>query len=51
MRAFDDLQTMKAREEHTGATKWNPGDVHATLADMGVIPACKGLLKIAKEWK
>ena len=51
MRAFDDLQGMWARPEHTGPTKWTAEEVHATLADMGVISACKGLLKIAKGWK
>lgn len=51
MRAFDDLHTMKARLEHSGATTWTPDDVLTTLADMGVIQACKGLLKIARGWK
>jgi hypothetical protein len=51
MRAFDDLQEMWARPEHGGATKWTAEEVHATLADMGVISACKGLLKIARGWK
>ena len=51
MRAFDDLQAMKARQEHTGPTKWIADEVDATLRDMGVIAACKGLLKLAKGWK
>lgn len=51
MRAFDDLQHMVGKNEHSGAAKWAAGDATATLSDMGVIVACKGLLKIAKAWK
>ena len=51
LRAFDDLQCMKARTEHSGATKWLADDVLVTIKDMGVIAACKGLLKIAKSWR
>ncbi len=50
MRAFDDLQTMKARQFHAGTTTWTDADVMATLESMGTIRACKGLLKIAKGW-
>ena len=50
VRAFDDLQAMKAKPEHGGATKWTADEVGATLKDMGVIAACKGLLTIAKRW-
>ena len=51
MRAFDDLNEMWARPEHTGPTKWTAEEVDTTLKDMGVISACKGLLKIARGWK
>ena len=51
MRAFDDLQEMWAKPEHGGTTKWTATEVRDTLADMGAIAACKGLLKLAKEWK
>ncbi len=51
MRAFDDLQAMKARGEHGGSAKWTADDALATVKDMGVIQACKGLLKLARGWK
>jgi len=50
MRAFDDLQCMKARQEHGGETKWSAELVLATLKDMGAVAACNGLLTIAKRW-
>lgn len=36
LRAFDDLQAMKPRTEHTGATKWTADDSLTTVKDMGV---------------
>jgi hypothetical protein len=51
VRAFDDLQAMKARKEHGGGAKWRDPDVLATLVDMGALAACQGLLTLAKGWK
>ncbi len=50
MRAFDDLQTMRARAEHDG--KQNSGaDAISVVKNLGVIKTCKALLNIAKGWK
>ncbi len=51
MRAFDDLQTMCAKREHGGREDTDNVDIPEAVKDIGVIKVCKGLLKIAKEWK
>jgi hypothetical protein len=51
MRAFDDLQTMKAKPEHGGTEDFKADDVFALVRQIGAVKTCKGLLKIAKSWK
>jgi len=51
LRAFDDLQAMKASQLHPGTNaNWTDEDAAATLEDMGVIRACKAMLTIVKRW-